>query len=152
VMGNYDQAIAGFRSALALDPGFGFAHQGLGMAYLLKGMPAEGIAEFQTANRLMEGPRRLALLGWAYGVAGQKPEARKVLDTLLKGSGNDVPAIAVAQVYIGLGDFDQAFQWIDKAIDEHDLDVTLLWDSPYEPLKKDQRFEALLGRMKLPKQ
>jgi len=147
VMGNYDQAIAQFRSALALDPGFGFAHQGLGVAYILKGMPAEGITELQTANKLMEGPRRMALLGWGYGVVGQKAEARRVLDTLLNDT--TAPAIAIAQVYIGLGEADEAFAWIEKAIDQRDLDVTLLWDSPYQPLRSDPRFAAALHRMKL---
>jgi hypothetical protein len=59
------------------------------------------------------------------------------------------PALAIAQVYIGLGDKDHAFEWLDKAIDQRDLDVTLLWDSPYEVLRSDARFNLLLRRMKL---
>ena len=77
VMGRYDEAISQFRSALAVDPNFGLTHQGLGVAYLLKGRPDEGIAELQLACRLMDGPRRLALLGWAYAVSGKRAELIK---------------------------------------------------------------------------
>ncbi|HTR36676.1 MAG TPA: TonB-dependent receptor [Bryobacteraceae bacterium] len=40
-------------------------------------------------------------------------------------------------------------EWLEKAIDQRDLDVTLQWDSPYEPLRSDVRFRRLLRRMKL---
>jgi len=150
VMGQYDKAIQHFSSALALDPGFGLAHQGLGVAYLLKGMPDEAIAELQQADRLMSGPRRRALLGYAYALSGRTDEARRILDEfLVQASAESFPALAIAQIYIGFGDKDRAFEWLQKAIDQRDLDVTLLWDSPYESLRSDPRFTALLRRMKL---
>jgi tetratricopeptide (TPR) repeat protein len=150
VAGHYDEAIEQFLSALALDPNFGLAHQGLGVAYLLKGMPAQAIDELQKADRLMSGPRRRALLGYAYGVAGNTFAAHRILSEFLKQSTNEqFPALAVAQVYLGLGDKDHAFEWLEKAIDQRDLDVTLQWDSPYESLRSDPRFPALLRRMQL---
>ncbi len=150
VVGHYDEAIRQFCSALALDPNFGLAHQGLGMAYVLKGMRAEGIAEFQKANQFMNGPKRMGLLGWAYAVSGKTAEARAILKDFLRRARNEpFPALAIAQVYIGLGENDSAFEWLEKAIDQKDLDLTLKWDSPYEPLRSDVRYTALLRRMKL---
>lgn len=150
VVGRYDDAIEQFRNALTLEPNFGLTHQGLGIAYLLKGRFAEAIEELQTANKLMRGPRRLALLGYAYAVAGRTSDARRVLSALLSQSEREtMPALAIAQVYIGLGEKDQAFQWLQKAIDQKDLDLTLLWDSPYEVLRSDPRYLQLLHRMKL---
>ncbi|MBV9507361.1 MAG: tetratricopeptide repeat protein [Acidobacteriia bacterium] len=150
VIGQYDDAIRQFGSALELDPGFGLAHQGLGIAYLLKGMPVQAIAELETADRLMTGPRRKALLGYAYGVAGNRAEAERILKEFLADSSQaSFPALAIAQVYIGLADKDHAFEWLRKAIDQRDLDVTLKWDSPYDSLRSDARFTVLLQRMKL---
>jgi tetratricopeptide (TPR) repeat protein len=150
VVGRYDEGIQQFLSALSLDPNFWLAHQGLGVAYLLKGMPAEAIDELKKADQLMTGPRRRALLGYAYAVLGKTSEARRILNEFLKqASDKDFPALAVAQVYIGLGERDRAFEWLDKAIDQRDLDLTLQWDSPYESLRSDPRFTALLRRMKL---
>ncbi len=150
VAGHYDEAIDQFQNALRLEPDFGLAHQGLGVAYVLKGMYPEAVAELQTASRLMAGPRRMALLGWGYGVMGKTSEARRILNDFLdQDRRGSVPALAIAQVYIGLGDKDRAFQWLDKAVDQRDLDLLLQYDSPYAPLRSDQRFGGLLHRMKL---
>jgi tetratricopeptide (TPR) repeat protein len=150
VMGRYDQAIELFQGALTIEPRFGLAHQGLGVAYLLKGMHSEAIAELKAANDLMRGPKRMALLGYAYGVAGERDEANRILnDFLVQFQQGPFPALSIAQVYIGLGDKDRAFEWLDKAVDQRDLDLTLQWDSPYEPLRADPRYVILLRRMKL---
>jgi TolB-like protein/Tfp pilus assembly protein PilF len=150
VTGRYPEAIAQFRSALALEPNFGLALQGLGVAYALDGRCEDAIEELQLANKWMSGPRRMALLGWVYGRCGRLGEARHILSDFLEQSRHGrFPALAIAQVYIGLGEKDRAFEWLDKAIDQRDLDVTLQWDSPYEVLRSDARFNRLLRRMKL---
>jgi TolB-like protein/Tfp pilus assembly protein PilF len=150
VTGRYDEAIDQFQNALRLEPAFGLAHQGLGVAYVLKGMYPEAVAELQAASRLMTGPRRMALLGWGYGVMGKAPEARRILnDFIEQDRRGPFPALAIAQVYIGLGDKDRAFHWLDKAVEQRDLDLLLQYDSPYAPLRSDARFAGLLRRMKL---
>lgn len=150
VMGHYDQAIEGFRNALVMEPNFGLTHQGLGVAYLLKGDTAEGIDELQVACKLMDGPRREALLGWAYAVSGKTAEARRILnDFLQQAQRKPFPALAIAEVYIGLGDKDHAFEWLGKAADQRDLNMDLQWDSFYEPLRSDPRYAVLLRRLKL---
>jgi adenylate cyclase len=150
VMGRYDEAIEQFQNALALDPNFGLARQGLGVAYILKGNSESGIAELQAAYSLIGGPRREALLGYGYGVSGRTAEARQILKNLQEQSRlGPMPPLAIAHVYIGLGDKDRAFEWLNKAIDERDLGVTLRWDSLYESLRSDPRYTQLLRRMKL---
>jgi TolB-like protein/Tfp pilus assembly protein PilF len=150
VMGHYDEAIDHFENALALEPGFGLAHQGLGVAYLMKHEPGKAIEELQLANRLMRGPRRLGVLGYALGLSGRTKEAGKILQDLLDQSKREqVPASAIAHVYIGLGDKDRAFEWMSKAVDQKDLGLTLQWDSLYHDLRSDPRYTELLRRMKL---
>jgi tetratricopeptide (TPR) repeat protein len=113
-------------------------------------MQKEGIRELELAQKLMPGPGRLALLGYGYGYSGKTAEARQILaDLLRQGERRRLPALAIAQVYIGLGNKDQAFAWLEKAIDQRDLDASLQWDSLYEPLRSDRRYRALLRRMKL---
>jgi TolB-like protein/tetratricopeptide (TPR) repeat protein len=150
VTGRYDEAISHFRAALTLDPQFGLAHQGLGVAYLLKGNRDEAVAEMKEANRLMGGPARTALLGYVYGSAGKTEEARKILDDFLKRYGHEpISALSIAHVYIGLGDKDRAFEWLEKAVDQRDLDLTLQWDSLYDSLRRDPRYHTLLSKMRL---
>lgn len=50
---------------------------------------------------------------------------------------------AIAQVLIGLGDYDEAFQWLRLAVDHHNgftLKVAAVWD----PLRSDRRLADLL--------
>ena len=97
----------------------------------------------------MVGPRRLALLGYAHGISGQTAEARRILDRLLEQSRREpIPALAIAQIYIGLGDKDRAFEWLERTVEQRDLDLTLQYDSLYGPLRSDPRYVHLLRRMR----
>jgi tetratricopeptide (TPR) repeat protein len=150
VMGNYDEAIKYFRDALELEPQFGLARQGLGIAYVMQNRPEDAVRELKLASEQMKGPRRLALLGYGYGMLGRTAEAHQVLQDLHALSLREhVPALTYAQVYLGMGDHDRAFEWMEKAIGEKDLSLALQWDSLYEPIRKDPRYRGLLRRMKL---
>ena len=81
--GQYDQAIAVYRTVLELNPNFRLAHGALGFAYLMKQMYSEAITEFQTVRASAGNtPDGLGGLGYAYGLSGRVNEARKVLDEL----------------------------------------------------------------------
>ena len=86
VMGRYDEAIAQFRKAITLEPNFGLSHQGLGVAYILRGRdPAEGIAELETACKLM--PGRAERRCWdGHATVGNIAEARRILNRFLEES------------------------------------------------------------------
>ncbi len=146
----YDDAIAGFQNALALNVNYGPAHQGLGMAYFAKEMYSQGLQETILARQLMEGDTLTsAQLGYGYSISGRSADARRLLAELLERyDRGTVPAIAVAYIYIGLRDSDNAFKWLRKAADEHSQ-LYLLADPLYDPLRSDSRFAELLEQMRL---
>ena len=75
-------------------------------------------------------PGALGMLGLSYGLAGKKTEATKILNELLElNKSRYVTPAALANVYIGLGDKDKAFVWLEKA---------------YQ--KVSERFHAELGK------
>jgi len=149
-VGRYDAAVQQFQSALALEPNFGLAHQDLGDSYLLQGRCGSAIEELRLANESMPGPRRMADLGYGYAVCGHTTEARRILRAFLtEPKPGAIPALAIAEIYVGLGDKDRAFPWLEKAIDERDLGMGLRWDGYLESLRSDPRFNALLRRMRL---
>ena len=138
VTGHYEAAIAQFRGVLALEPGFGLAHQGLGFTYLLAGRRSKALAELETAQQLPASPYRKAALGYAYAVCGQTAGAQQILSDLLEKARDSVfPAAAIAEVYIGLGDKDHAFEWLAKAVDQRDLSLDLQWDPLYSSVRFD---------------
>ena len=62
-----------------------------------------------------------------------------------------VGVFEIALVYAGLGEKDLAFEWLERAYDEHDKGlVSLKVDPPLDPLRSDPRFQDLLRRMNFP--
>jgi len=147
----YDQAIEQQRQTLAMDPSFGHAHFVLGQTYVAKRMYPEAIAEFRAVPKSAQAFAPIAGLGHAYAVSGSRAEAQKILDGFLTRSKRGYfPAWAIATVYIGLGDKDQAFDWLGKAVEERgEYAVWLKTDPLYDPLRSDPRFPDLLRRLNL---
>jgi tetratricopeptide (TPR) repeat protein len=146
----YDQAIEQLQKTLELDPGFIPALTALGSTYVQKSMYQEGIAEFEKALTISPGnTQTLWRLGYAYAATGKRAEAQKVLDDLSKKK--YVPAVTMAITYTGLGQKDQAFQWLEKSYEEHDSGpFSYVKVYPiYDPLRSDPRFADLLRRMNL---
>jgi len=150
---SYDQVIEQCRKTLEMDPNFVVAHAWLGQTYLQKGVFHEAIKEFQTAIELSEGsPFYVAMLGHACAVAGDVSEAQKLLDQLKKQSvGAYVSSYSIAEVYVGLGDRDKAFEWLQKAYEERSRALVFLRVEPkLDPLRSDPRFVELVRRIGLP--
>jgi hypothetical protein len=84
---------------------------------------------------------------------GRRPDALKLLNELNQLSREKfVPADAMAQVYVGLGDKDKAFEWLEKGYERRSLGlagVDLKVDPVWDPLRSDPRFADLLRRMNL---
>ena len=75
----YDEAILTSQKTLELDPNFAVAHMIIGLSYVQKKMYDEAISELQKAKA---NPDSRALLAYAYGLAGKRSEARKILEEL----------------------------------------------------------------------
>src|SRR5262245_13909679 len=150
----YDELIDGFSRVIAQDPNHYQAHYILGRAYAAKGQLEEAVATLEKATVLSRrAPGALGFLGMAYGLAGRKDEANKVLGELLNLNRRGyVTPVAVANVYIGLGAKDQAFEWLEKAYQERSYYLAYLKVSPAaDPLRADPRFDDLLRRIGAPR-
>ncbi len=148
----YDEAIELIQKAIELDPGTIRGHWFLGMPYEQKAMYREAIAEFQKAFELIGGsPFALGDLGHAYALSGNRDKARQTLADLRELSKRRyVSPFDSALVYIGLGDRERAFEWLEKALEDRSWDVMMLKVDPrFDHLHADQRFGNLLRRMGL---
>src|SRR5262245_1358565 len=150
--GQNDQAIVEAEKLLAENSTVPIARDYLGLAYLQNDMPDQAISTLLKARDLSrDRPTTLAYLGHAYGRAGKHVQARDVLTELTALSEQRyVPPRLVAMVHAGLGDNDQAFFWLRKAVDELDAWIIFLKaDSTFTTLRSDPRFDALLRDMGL---
>ncbi len=144
--GQYDGTITRSQKLLEANPKFYLAYQYLGYAYLAKQMPEAAVNAFEKARPLSEdAPGTRALLGYAYGVAGRKKDALRLLDELHNAR---APAHFQAWVCIGMGDPEQAIAELEKAYQERSSELIYLKASPiYDPLRSDPRFIELLQRV-----
>jgi tetratricopeptide (TPR) repeat protein len=143
----YDKALEAYRNALEMDPNFVPARLVLGQAYEQKGMLQEAIAEFERAVRLGGGSSVYAAsLAHAFGVAGRRTEALKVLEGLSDMAQNRfVSSYDMALACVGLGDNAKAFELLKAAVEERSPRVAFLGVEPrFDPLRADPRFRELL--------
>jgi tetratricopeptide (TPR) repeat protein len=124
--GRPDQAIEQGRKIIELNAVLGHWTQGL--AYDEKRNWQHAIAELQQTAKLSKDisvlPEGVADLAHAYAGAGQKPQTLRLLAELTElAKKKFVPSSAFAIVYVGLGDKDRAFRWLDEAYDERPSDI-----------------------------
>ena len=121
----------------------------LGWAQLGCANADRAVAAFERAVELSRDAIGLGYLGHAYGLAGHREAALSVLDELLKKSiVEEVPQTCLAYLYVGLGDFDRAFESLDKCFRQRDsrlywFPLTIFCDE----FRSDPRFGALLNKL-----
>jgi len=148
--GRFDEAIAEFRTVLSLSPDFGGAHRNLGEALLFKGDAPAALAEMQQEKIEIW---RLAGLTLAYHALGQKAQSDGALATWIARYSKDHPYV-VASFYAYRGEADQAFQWLDKAVQSADPGLSFIpVDNHFDSLHADPRWLPFLRRIgKAPEQ
>lgn len=114
-------------------------------------MYQEALGQLQKTYEMPENYGRTMIradIGHLYAVWGKQAEARQVLAELLtKSEQSYVSAYDVAVIYAGLGETEQAFFWLDKAIEQRPF--WLCWlklDPRLDGLRADLRFRNILGR------
>jgi len=157
-MGRHEEALVQFRRTLDIDPTTGGqgSHWGIAMVYQRRGMYDEAIRELEEARRLDPRPSwRLTGDAEAYALAGRRSEALAMLAQILEARKHQyVSPFAIGQIYAALGDKDQAFVWLNKAIDEREVIVVYLRamglsEPSLSSLRDDPRFQLLLQRVGL---
>jgi tetratricopeptide (TPR) repeat protein len=147
----YDQAMEDLRRGVALEPNYFHNYQTLGGVYVQTRAYDDAIAAYKKAIDLGASSQVETDLAHAYAVSGQTAEARKLLGQLIQRSTQTYfSPFDIAVVYVGLGDRDQAFEWLEKAYDERTRPMLSLKVNPrLDPLRSDPRFVALMRRMKV---
>lgn len=118
--------------------------------YARKHMWQEAIAVLQRTSA-NSNPRGRALLGYMLARGGRTDEARRMLAAMLDRSRRmNGGAFEVATLYAGLGENDQAFVWLDKALDDRSLEFTHV-HTVVDDLRRDPRFDRFRQRLGLQK-
>jgi Tfp pilus assembly protein PilF len=149
LMGDLDAAERELRASLRISPTFGGNHWYLGQIYLQRGDLQKALREMQAET---SGSRDFGL-ALVYYALGRKQESDAVLARLTREFALTTP-LNIGIVHAYRGERDQAFAWMEKAVEGRDLTIghKFRYDPKLEPLRSDPRYKALLKKMNWPDQ
>jgi serine/threonine-protein kinase len=150
--GRYEEARDEAKRAAELDPLYDRLRATLGWALIRLGRQEEGIAELEKAVSLTPSSTAwLAQLGQAYAEAGRVTEARDILRRLSDlATRQYVSPYHMAYVLTGLGEYEEAMDWLEKAYEEKAGAIYGIKGSfLFLALRSNPRFVALLKKMNL---
>jgi len=150
----FDRLIEEIKKLQSLDPLYWYSYHMLGESYLGKRMYEDARANYEEAVR--RGGRaitNIAELGFTQALDGKTNEAMELLTETKEASYKTNMFYGyVGLIYIGLGQYDYAFEWIEKASKVHDIFFLFLpsvkWPG-VETFCRDPRFRRLLEKVGL---
>ena len=143
--GLQDEAIAHLQQALEIDPALEVAHYHLAHAYAFKKMYKEALAEAEKRK-----------CGWGcgyiYAAAGKRETAREMIKEIERESAERyVDPVFTALIYAGLGEKEEALEWLEKGYRIHSGWMRYLKTSrALASLRSEPQFQDLLRRINFP--
>ena len=147
-MGRHEEAIAALKKSLEINKNHATSHAILCRAYLSLGDAKQALKEALAEPHPVFRNYSLAM---AYYELGRIKESDLAIASLVKDNSQDAP-YNIAEVYAFRGQKEEAFKWLEKAVDERDtgLGPEVKCDPLIAPLRVDKRFRIIEKRMNLP--
>jgi len=152
IRGEYDEGLRQIDKALELDPSFPQAIQNRATIYFLQGKRNEAVTEQRRAVESTGGGIEYqAYLAYFLAQKGEKKEAVAILRRIEEiARESHVSPIIFGFIHTGLEEWDEAFEWLSRAVEERSSGVIYLRIDPaYRALRSDPRFEKLMERIGL---
>jgi tetratricopeptide (TPR) repeat protein len=148
----YDLAIAQYHRTFTLDPKFVAAQWYLALAFEQTKRYSEAETAFREA--LLSTNQDLIIRADAahfYAVSGQRERALRELAEMEQLSETKyVSSFGLALICVGLGDDDRAFEYFEKAVQEHcDTLIYLNVEPRFDRIRSDPRFKLLISKVGL---
>lgn len=148
----YNEAIDQIKKGMDIEPNNPWGRLYLAPVYALKGEYEQAITEADkmiSALPTLDDFGVLSFLGWVYAVSGQQEKARSLLNRMLDlRARRYVDAYLIGEVYAGLEEKDKAFEWLNKAYEEHAGQMIFIKVDPWiKNLRSDPRYKELLKKV-----
>jgi len=148
----HDEAMRELRSVQAVQPNDARNLWVLGFVLIANNQPQEAIPVLEKALSVSNhSPGVIGVLVRACAHAGRRTDALGLLAELKRRKqAGFVPAAAFVNAYLGLGENEEAYAWLEQAYKEQSNILQWLKVHPYfDPLRDDPRFKDLLRRVGL---
>jgi pentatricopeptide repeat protein len=148
----YDDAIREARSAVAVQPDSAWYLFELSFPLIANNQAVDAIPGLERSLSLShQSPAVAGMLVHAYARAGRRNDALRLLAEMNRQRKTSyVPAGAFVNAYLGLGDTEQTFFWLERSYKEQSNILQFLKTHPqFDPIRSDPRFADLLRRVGL---
>jgi TolB-like protein/Tfp pilus assembly protein PilF len=157
VRGEYEQAAAGFRQTIDIDPNWTWGYIKLARTLALQKKCKDAFAQTEIAERRIAGgaaPLSRSWLGVTYATCGDSARARQKLDELHALEKTQyVDPVTFAAIHSALGEMDEALRWYEKAFEDRTPNMVYALIVPqFSPeLAGNPRYKAIVDRMRFPR-
>lgn len=150
--GRYDDALREADKLLEMHPDMRSAFETKGWASCMKGDYEQALEYFKEYHRLINHPLKGQMgMGFCYAKMGMREEALECIRKMEQRQQEDPDSVLdadLAAVWVGLGDLDKTFYHLEQCVEKRLGPIAyFLHYPPYDPIKKDPRYAALLKRI-----
>jgi tetratricopeptide (TPR) repeat protein len=153
IRGEFDRAVATWEDDIELEPTNPISWEQLGVAYCEAGQFEPGIAALERATALSPDDALITGdLAYCYARAARSEEALAMAaDLERRAELTYVSPMGIAIIYLGLGDHDRAFAWLERAYELRALSLPyVVTDVRWHAIADDPRYASLVERIHLP--
>ncbi len=150
-MGRFESAINYLKDALEIEPTDYVTLAILGSTLTELGNYEEALSIFQKSLNSYFNIEIESMIGYVYALKGENDKARRIIKEI-ESEPKDVcqPAIKVARIYIALGEKETAYELLDQAHEQHNVDFFSLNSDPrWKAISDEPRFKALVSKIGL---
>jgi TolB-like protein/Tfp pilus assembly protein PilF len=149
--GQYDLALRQMRQSIEIDPNYYRSHMFLGRNLCWLQRYDEAIAEHQRALELApDSIEVLAMMANAHAKKGERQRALNLLKRVRAAGERTDPSVMVAMVYAALGEVDEMFKWIKRAVVQRSVPIYIIPISEeFRPYFGDPRYKEFLASVGL---
>ena len=151
-MGQFENATTYLKEALELEANDYEILALLGGATAELGNYNEALSYFQKSLNTHYNVDTLSMFGYVYARLGKKEMANRIIRQLESESkDNCLPAIKLARIYAALEEKEMAYNYLEQAFTQHEVDLnSLISDPRWATIRYESRFRELIKRVGLP--
>ncbi|MFC1607662.1 adenylate/guanylate cyclase domain-containing protein [Candidatus Latescibacterota bacterium] len=151
---NNDEALRMVNQAIEKHPEFLPHYFNKAVLLGLMGKYSQALAQFPAILvKSGNNPWYTAMYGWICGRAGEREKANQILSDLLELYEKESKlTTGIGIIYLGMGDIEEAFNWLNRAFELHDspLIFGIKMPSLYGHVKSNELYIDLLKKLNLP--
>ncbi|NNL47954.1 MAG: protein kinase, partial [Acidimicrobiia bacterium] len=151
--GRYEEAIEKGQEALAFNPDNMWSHARVVHPYVAVGQLDSALVHAERVVELSPDPLAQSGVAYIHALQGRAADARETLNAHLAdvAEGIYVPPLAIALIYVGLGDTVNALDWVRRGYEVRDGDLGLLGSfHVWDPIRHEPEFQEILELIGLP--